>query len=163
MGINGCAAMPPILCQHCLQPVFCIALHSPNPVFAQPLTCADLHSLLLLATCLSLLFSPFSLISSYSTFLPHHLITLITSSMLHILAYVLPCMTPGYSVVRQDKGRKQSSIDVVNSCYILKKILHSITRLANTAFNKYCIIFGGWFGAYNISILISLTLMLPLL
>ena len=75
----------------------CIALtlylYSLNPVLAQPLTCADLHSLLLLVTCLSLLFSPFSLVSSCSTFLPHHLVALIISSMLHILAYVLPCAT----------------------------------------------------------------------
>ena len=54
--------------------MFCIALHSPNPVLAQPPTCADLYSLLLLVTCLSLLFSLFSLVSSCSMFLPHHLI-----------------------------------------------------------------------------------------
>ena len=62
-------------------------------MLAQPPACADLHSLLLV-TCLSLLFSPFSLIPSCSTFLPQHLITLSISSMLHILAYVLPCVTP---------------------------------------------------------------------
>ena len=58
---------------HCPSPVFCIALHSPNPMLAQPPTCADLHSLHLLVTCFPPLFSPFSLISSCSMFFPHHL------------------------------------------------------------------------------------------
>ena len=88
----------------------CIALtlylYSLNPVLAQPLTCADLHSLLLLVTCLSFLFSPFSLISSCSTFLPYHLITLIISSMLRILAYVLPCVTMQCWPVLTAKGMK---------------------------------------------------------